>query len=145
MSEPSSISSSEPQASSEPRAAFGRTLAWCAVLLSLSRFELHCLDALLAVLRDSNARVVLMRLPARREYLATARGLPGGRAFIEQVDREIATRLDSRVELFACPRARDCGLRDDIFVDYAHMSRAGAEKFTKRFLAWRSKPPARGR
>ena len=56
----------------------------------LSGFELHSLDALLAHLEASNARVVLARLPTRTAYLQTAGWLPGARAFREEVDREIA-------------------------------------------------------
>ncbi|MBW2415714.1 MAG: hypothetical protein JRG76_14505, partial [Deltaproteobacteria bacterium] len=74
----------------------------------VSQFELYALDALLERLAASEARVVLVRLPARARYRTLAATLPGASAFRRQVDREIADRLVGGVSLSACRQgARD--------------------------------------
>ena len=100
----------------------------------LSRFELHCLDQLLAHVSALGARAVLARLPTRRVYLETAWTVPGAREFAAAVDREIELRLGDRVTSFDCLRAEDCGLRESWLVDYGHMTQDGAHAFTRRLF-----------
>lgn len=110
----------------------------------LSGFELHSLDALLAQIEASNARVVLARLPTRAAYLETARSLPGARAFIEEVDREIADRLNDRVSSFDCRNVGGCGLREATLIDYGHMTPQGAREYTRRLFEKVAEPAGDG-
>ncbi len=100
----------------------------------ISSFAVWNLDRLLARVAGDSRRVVLAELPAREEYLRAIEQEPASRAFYQQVQELVKARTSENVSFLSWELARDCGLSENIFVDYGHLSREGAQTFTGRLF-----------
>jgi hypothetical protein len=96
----------------------------------MSGFAKRNLDRLLTLLRRDGRKIVLVQLPVRDAYLDVAMSTPEGKRLYEAVHDVVRSHVGGSVSAVMCERVRDCGLDEDIFVDYGHMSREGARAFT---------------
>jgi hypothetical protein len=100
----------------------------------MSKFATWNLDRLLSQLRNDSRRIVLVELPARREYLHAIQEDPAKVAFYRDVQGVVRAHASGLVSSVIWEGAADCGLTEDVFVDYGHFSREGAHAFTDRFF-----------
>jgi len=99
----------------------------------VSAFTARNLSLLLAAVTTKPEReIVLLQLPARRGYFDTVEKSPQGRAFYDEVQRIADSQSGNHVHVIAWHTADECGLQEDIFVDYGHLSLSGAAAMTNR-------------
>lgn len=100
----------------------------------MSLFTQRSMAALVAAVRKPGRRVVLLQLPARREYVnATDVSLQLTPLF-RSVRDVVLSQSSADVTPLIWELPQDCGLTEDIFVDYGHFSREGALAFTDRLF-----------
>ena len=98
----------------------------------MSGFAQRNLVELLTLLRQSEAGLVLVQLPARAEYWRTALAQPGGEQFMEEVNAvTLGHAGGTRTRGVSCTRLKECQLTSADLFDYGHMTRAGARTFTR--------------
>jgi len=98
----------------------------------MSEFAQRNLVELLTLLRQSEARLVLVQLPARAEYWRTALAQPGGEQFLEEVNAvTLGHAGGTRTRGVSCTGVKECQLTPADLFDYGHMTRAGARTFTR--------------
>lgn len=104
----------------------------------LSPAALYALHGIVSELHRRGYRVVLLETPMHTRYLATAHALPGD----DDTERAYQSALRSpRVGADTVLDIHDAaalGATDSIFVDYGHLTRAGAEiqtRYVASFLA----------
>jgi len=100
---------------------------------AISRVLEGHVERLARMVREDGGQFVLMQLPNRSSYQSEVRKLHGAEyaAHIAAL-RALAARLDVPLFLYDQPSA--CGLSDESYEDYGHITPAGARTFT-RFLA----------
>jgi len=100
----------------------------------VSSFAVRTLDRLLARVQNGSRKIVLLELPARQEYVRSIENDPTKLAFYRDVQELVEARASGPVRTMMWEVAADCGLTEDVFVDYGHFSREGARAFTDRLF-----------
>ena len=73
--------------------------------------------------------MILVDIPVTREFQSAYR-----QEIWKQYLDEVSTSAREKGILFLRPTREECGLTDEDFIDYEHMSPPGAEKFSRCLL-----------
>lgn len=101
---------------------------------SFSGFAQRNLERIITTLGHGPFRLVLLQLPARRAYIGAIKSDPDRSALYERIRDVVRASTSEHVEFIDWEISDDCGLGEDVFVDYGHFTREGAVAFTNRLF-----------
>lgn len=90
------------------------------------------LERLAVLVRERGARLLILQLPNRSLY-REIRDKQFAQAYALHLELLKATAAKVNAPLLAYDRPEECGLRDELFMDYGHLRNAGAEAFSRFF------------
>jgi hypothetical protein len=99
---------------------------------AMSTWAKRNLDVLLSQVRSPTRHVVLLQLPARSAYMGAVNADPQTRALLREVADFVRAHATADILPLTWELASDCGLEEDIFVDYGHFTLGGAVALTDR-------------
>jgi hypothetical protein len=104
---------------------------------SFSRFAQRNLERIITTLGHGSLRLVLLQLPARRAYIDAIKSDPDRNALYERMQDVVHGSTSEHVAFVGWEISEDCGLSEDVFVDYGHFTRE--EPWPSRTVRFRAR------